>query len=164
MRKLAIAGFGALLFGILVNAVVLQKGRHPAPLFASRPSPARRTVSPRAAQAPARLSARPAVALNRQAPPPPAAAPATQAPRASGDALGALIEKEAVDVGSAERLYSVQHALRRLGYQVKPSGRMDAPTRAALARFERASGLPVTESATARVIRALATRSGVHIR
>ena len=56
----------------------------------------------------------------------------------------------------SKRVLSMQRALAEQGYgQLKPTGIMDAATRAAIERFERDRKLPVTGEASDRVAREL---------
>ena len=181
-RTLAGATFGALLCGVAVNAIMLQKGHHPAPLFGPRDVAARRhapspyppapreqspTAAPAAVQEPRAPEARPGIV----SPQPQAKAPHTAAHEDTlgafiakrEDTLGAFIAKEATGTQNAGRVYSVQKALRKLGFPVKLSGKLDATTKSALVRFERSRSLPVSEELTPRILRTLAARSGLHV-
>jgi hypothetical protein len=163
-RAAAITAFVGLLCAIAVNAALLQKGRHPAPLFgSSRPHPRRpiqRSLEP-AALRPAPRPSFPAAATARSSRQSSEPSARPQAPVARVDRLGDLISQETVDVGAAERLFWAQKALRRLGFSVKATGAMDGSTRNALLRFERSSKLPSSDDMTSRVVRALADRSGL---
>jgi hypothetical protein len=147
---------------ILVNALFLQSGPHPAPLFkASNPlvaaGEATNTVVvtvPRARPAepvPARVDT-PAV-------PRPPAAPRTAtaaAPAGPGrnDVIGDML-------APARRVIALQRALAQYGYgQIKPTGIVDAETRAAIEKFERERKLPVTGQPSDRVARELAGLTG----
>jgi hypothetical protein len=171
---------------ITVNALGLQRGRHPAPLFSmgrieqpaqapippSRPmqSQAQPLVQPPAQPAPA--SAAPAMAPVRppkasgsiaevirtgDAPVRPAAVVADGKP--SRDAIGELIR-----VGDPGRVAAAQRALIKLGYgPLKPDGVMGLGTRQALERFEKDRRLPVTGELAARTVRDLAAQSGIAV-
>lgn len=189
LRKYPGATFGAaaacaLGVGILVNALVLQTQRHPAPLFAGKPSHAADTqmMSPQqvaaAQQAPAEALApqpirRPA---NLSAPTfekpvaeKPAAAPAQRAavPEAGrGDAIAALLRANnaAQAGGEANRtVLGAQRALVKLGFVLKPDGVMGGTTRQAIERFERDRSMPVRGDLTPKIIKMLAAESGVAI-
>lgn len=160
------AVLSALLVGIGVNALLLQRERHPAPLF--QPAPAKISAPVPAATAPTpapspTLAAAPAPA--REAPPPaaapapsPAVAPApapAAAPHAS-DSIGAFLRGEAQPADSSHLVQSAQAALAKLGYPVKADGAQGAATDEALRAFERAHGLPVTTEITPRLLKQLA--------
>lgn len=218
--------FVALLMGtvatgwIFTNALFLQKGPHPAPIFAARPhthqvpiAPPRPTVliptpqeTPLPVPAPTALPA-PAMTdqtraqlvsniqreLNRRgyydgvvdgvwgartdaavrdfvqasgarvnaeasdallnaivgAPPKRAAAPVRK-----NDPIAALI-------APSNRVLAVQRALNDFAYgPVKPTGNFDPDTRAAIERFERARGMPVTGQVSDRLVRELSSVVG----
>lgn len=99
-RSLLILAGGALVFSVLVNALFLQKGRHPAPLFAApssstpsppisfSPPPAQRRV---ATQTPAHEP----FFANDEAAPQPAPAPRSQSPQAHTPPAPAPLPKAA---------------------------------------------------------------------
>ena len=62
---------------------------------------------------------------------------------------------------SSKRVLAVQRALAEFGYgQIKPTGVVDADTRAAIERFERERRLPITGQVSERVTRELASVTG----
>jgi peptidoglycan hydrolase-like protein with peptidoglycan-binding domain len=206
---------------ILVNALFLQSGPHPAPLFKASPSPlaageATNTVvtvprarpaepvpakldAPAVARTPAEIMAdiqhelarrgfydgsidgvhgsktdsairdfeqaagmKPSVQANEALlqmivrsnieAPRTAAAPAAGPGR--NDAIGEM-------VSASRRVMALQRALAQYGYgQIKPTGVVDADTRAAIERFERERKLPVTGQPSDRVTRELAGLTG----
>ena len=169
-RVYVVAGVSALIVGIGVNALLLQRQRHPAPLFA----PARPVVSAPAARiaAPPPPPPVPAPASAAEAPTP-APAPAQATPPArplpadagvrGSDPIGSLIRSEGQDEGS-RLVLGAQTALAKLGYPVKPDGADGAATRQAIREFERAHGLPQSEI-TPRLVRQLnaaAARNPAH--
>jgi hypothetical protein len=178
---LAVAAIAAI--GVPINALYLQDGRHPAPLFGaatSQGSGAKRvaTVLP-PAEAPLPPQ-RPAAAPAPQAA---AAKPAAKAPGAkseparaekSGDAIAALLSTNAgasaapaapAHVQPAEKtdknVLLAQRALAKLGYGVRADGVYGGATREALEKFERSIGAPAKGDLTPKLLRQLATRSGV---
>ena len=169
-RVYVVAAVSALIVGIGVNALLLQRQRHPAPLFApARPqvSAAARTASP---PPPPPVQAPPSAADAPAPPAPPVqvAPPARPQPADAGglranDPIGSLIRSEGQ--GEESRLVlGAQSALVKLGYPVKPDGADGATTRQAIREFERAHGLPLTEI-TPRLVRQLnaaAARSPAH--
>jgi peptidoglycan hydrolase-like protein with peptidoglycan-binding domain len=84
------------------------------------------------------------------------AAPAKRAatPARTNDPIAALI-------APSGRMLAVQRALNDFAYgPVKPTGLYDADTRAAIERFERARGLPVTGQISDRLVRELSSVVG----
>lgn len=179
--------FGALVFlgiagVVVVNAVALQNRSHPAPLFAGdRGGSLRQEGRVRAPESappvpvlpPARPSdLAPPAASPLQAEPaarPAPAAPAAPAAKAPGkDLIGDLIRSGAEPRAEAARseggrVLSAQRALAKLGYAIKPDGLMGAATRQAIERFEKDNGMPVTGELGPRVLKALATASGLPV-
>jgi hypothetical protein len=129
---------------IIVNALVLQSGAHPAPFFATPapPAAARAVQKGTAALSPARAPAAPAHPLSSQV----AARP--------NDPIAQFI-------GMSSRVMAVQRALSDYGYgQIRPSGILDASTGAAIERFERERGLPVTGKISDRLLSELSAMIG----
>ena len=126
---------------IIINAVVLQHGAHPAPFFAA-PVPAAAGV-PRGALAPPLAHVAPAPAPLR-----------SEVAARPHDPIAQLI-------GMSSRVMAVQRTLSAYGYgQIRPSGILDEPTSAAIERFERARGLPVTGKLSDRLVSELAAMIG----
>lgn len=155
---LALAGAAAI--GVPLNALFLQDGRHPAPLFrAAEPPPAIVQAPPPPARPAAVIAAAP---LARPAPikAEPAHAPAEK-PR---DPIGALLAGETPRAASkaedadSKNVLAAQRALMRLGYVIKPDGVLGAATRQALEAFARENGLPATGEPTPRLLRRLTAR------
>jgi Putative peptidoglycan binding domain len=130
-------------FTIVINAVFLQSGSHPAPFFANpRPLQVAGT-EPLKRMEPA-STGRPAAA----------AAPSQPAAPRRDDPIADLI-------GPSPRIAAVQQALSDYGYgQIKPSGILDGPTSAAIEKFEREHKLPVTGELSDRLMRELAVLVG----
>jgi peptidoglycan hydrolase-like protein with peptidoglycan-binding domain len=130
----AILAAGAASLIIIVNAVFLQSGAHPAPFFANpKPIP---------------------VAAN--GPPKPAAATPVAQPVATrrDDPIADLI-------APSPRIAAVQRALSEYGYgQIKPSGMLDDPTSSAIEKFERDHKLPVTGRVSDRLVSDLTAMVG----
>jgi Putative peptidoglycan binding domain len=150
---------------IIVNAVFLQSGQHPAPFFANPtavPPPAADnrptstvTLVPKAAETrtldkPAEAApARPAQA-SRTPPAPP--------PLRRNDPIGDLIGSSAA---LSSRIAAVQRALSDFGYgQLRASGSLDEPTKAAIEKFESEHKLPVTGRLSDRLLNQLAALTG----
>ncbi len=159
---------------IIINALFMQAGRHPAPMFGtvtvmptvaslptthlSRPRPVEadiplpepRPADPRAADPMANLvkatnSVQPTTA---NIPRPPMTVPVST-------------HVESAPVSGSHRVAAVQRALTEYGYgQLKPTGVIGADTQAAIQRFERARKLPVTGQVSDRLVRELAATTG----
>lgn len=169
---------------IIANALLMQAGRHPAPMFgtvtmmpavatASVPSP---VPAPRSrlveAAVPVPLpEARPAeprLADSRSADPltnlvkttstvQPATANIPRPPMT----VPVSTRAESVPVTGSHRIEAVQRALTEYGYgQLKPTGVLGADTLAAIHRFERARNIPVTGQVTERLVHELASMIG----
>ncbi|MBX9710045.1 MAG: peptidoglycan-binding protein [Xanthobacteraceae bacterium] len=157
---LAAAVAVAAALAIMINALFLQAGRHPSPMFgasadqaaavvpAAQPMPRARPIEPDvkpadikpaelkpldqkiAAAPPAAAKAAPATPSN--APRPPAAIPTRN------DPIGDLVT-------SSRRIASVQRALTEYGYgQLKPTGVVGPDTQAAIKKFENDRRKPQT--------------------
>ncbi len=161
------AALAVALVGIGVNALLLQRERHPAPLFGSAPA-----ARPAPAPAPALAVAPPPrlASVEHDASPAPAPAalpPARPAAAASSpsspDPIAALLAGEARSDGS-HLVLAAQTALMKLGYTVKPDGNEGAATEQALRDFERAHGLSPSTEITERLVKQLtqAARGGGH--
>jgi len=162
--------FGAALFaalvGIGVNALLLQRERHPAPLFgyaapklpSATPAPAPPPPQKPASTEDTAPPAQPSATL-------PPARPAESAGSSSSasDPIAELLAGE--PHGDATRLtQAAQTALAKLGYPVKPDGKEGSATEQALREFERARGLPPGTEITERLVKQLtaAARAGGH--
>jgi hypothetical protein len=164
---------------ILVNALFLQSGPHPAPLFNASSAPvaaseATNTVAvavPRArppepvptkldGPAPAPAPRLPSVVKSSLEAPKTAAASAPSQAAAPGAATG---RNDAIAdmLSASHRVLALQRALAQYGYgQLKPTGIVDADTRAAIEKFERERKLPVTGQASDRVVKELTGLTG----
>jgi hypothetical protein len=132
---IVVGGGGAV--AIVVNALFLQSGPHPAPFFNSPPP----------LDVPAETSV--AVAVPRPRPPDPPPPP----PRSE-----TALRSEAAP---AKRVVAMQRALAQFGYgQIKPTGVVDGETRAAIEKFERDHKLPVTGALSDRLTRELTAMTG----
>ena len=165
----AILCAGAASLIIVVNAIFLQSGVHPAPFFANpTAAPANRLTA---------LSPIP-LAPNPQSPSTPRvsdmapvrAAPAARTQAATSarrnDPIGDLIgtstaPSSTASVGSSARIIAVQRVLSEFGYgQLRSSGTLDEPTSAAIQKFEADRKLPVTGRLSDRLLSELATMTG----
>jgi putative peptidoglycan binding protein len=158
------AALSVALVGIGVNALLLQRERHPAPLFGYAP-PKLPSAAPTPVPAPPQKPA----STEDNAPPAQssAALPAARPAEAAGSSASAsdpIAELLAGEThGDASRLtLAAQTALAKLGYQVKPDGKEGAATEQALRDFERAHGLPPATEISERLVKqlTLAARGG----
>jgi hypothetical protein len=164
----------AAICAILINALFMQAGRHPAPMFgtvvtlpavaavpanpiprprpveADVPLPETKPADPKAADALTNLvkttsTVQPA---NTNIPRPPMTVPVSS-------------RAESVPASAPHRLAAVQRALADYGYgQLKPTGIAGADTQAAIQKFEKARRLPVTGQISDRLVRELAAAIG----
>ncbi|MGE0565909.1 MAG: peptidoglycan-binding domain-containing protein [Pseudolabrys sp.] len=143
-------GAGALIW-IISNALFMQTGPHPAPLFSTRKGAA--IVAPPPAAVPAAVAARQTPAATPVSlVPVPAAAPTRS------DPIATLI-------GPSKQLMAVQRALSEFGYgQIRPDGLYGPETKDAIMRFERAHKLPPTGQVSERLMKALAGMTGEPLR
>ncbi len=156
--------------GVPLNALYLQDGRHPAPLFKSTltlpkqvahaappPAPPHR---PAPASEPARAETiktevRPSRTETAKAEP-------AHAEKTQRDEIGMLLEGAAPKAETADKsVLFAQRALAKLGYALRADGVFGGSTRQALEKFERDSGLPVKGELTPKILRQLAARSGL---
>jgi Putative peptidoglycan binding domain len=143
------------LIGIGVNALLLQRERHPAPLFGFAPPRPPATPAPAETPAPKRVSAEsdaPPAQLSPAVPPQRPAAGAEGSPPAS-DPIADLLAGETHS--DARLILAAQTALVKLGYTVKLDGKEGAATQQALRDFERAHGLPAAPEINERVVKQL---------
>jgi Putative peptidoglycan binding domain len=182
---------GALAFAavsaIVANALWLQAGRHPAPLFgtvvnlpAVTSTPANLLPRPRPVEADSVIpESKPAElkASDLRATDPRAAEPKTSDPKTS-DPMGNLVKATSTapitnsiprppasipgDAASgSRRVAAVQRALTEYGYgQLKPTGTVGSDTQAAIQKFERTRKLPVTGQMSDRLVRELTAMIG----
>ena len=166
---------------IVINALWMQSGPHPAPLLARKPaaevqkSPGE-TTGTLAGSARAR-AADPAPAPTGEAVPPsprprPQSIEDLQRELAGSERKAAPPNPAAttprpprkIEPGgntSPTRVTAVQRALAEYGYgQIRVSGVVDEPTRKAVERFERERNLPVTGQFSPRLLRELAAVTG----
>ena len=174
--KDAIAGALALVavVAIIANALLMQAGRHPAPMFGTV------TDMPMVASVPASPLPRPRpVDADASIPEAKPAEPKAADPLASlvkttssVQATNANIPRppmtvpvstrvDSAPVSGSHRVAAVQRALNDYGYgQLKVTGVVGADTQAAIQKFERARRLPVTGQVSDRLVRELASTIG----
>ena len=163
---------------IIANAVFMQAGRHPSPMFGAavngpvavsipllpRPRPAEAALKPSGLKPPEVRSTelKPADLVAAPVKPAAAAQPATNGTRppaavpvsSRSDPLADLII-------ASRRVAAVQRALTEFGYgQLKPTGTVGSDTSAAIQKFERDRKMPVTGQMSERLVRELGTVTG----
>jgi hypothetical protein len=148
---------------IITNALFLQAGRHPSPMFGSVVAlPATGSVAsplPRP---------RPVDAITRSAEPSPAdpkpAEPKVPDPLANlvkSTGAPAVAPSNTAQAAGQRRVAAVQRALTEYGYgQLKPTGTVGSDTQAAIQKFERERKIPVTGQVSDRLVRELAAVTG----
>jgi len=169
----------AAVVAIIANALLMQAGRHPAPIFgvvttlpAVASAPAGPLPRPRPVEADAALpETRPAEpkAADPKVPDPmtnlvktTSTVPATTAniPRPPMT-VPVSTRVDSVPVSGSHRVAAVQRALTEYGYgQLKPTGVVGSDTQAAIQKFEKARKLPVTGQVSDRLVRELASIIG----
>ena len=178
---------GALAFAavtaIIANALFLQAGHHPSPMFgtvvtmpaaelaAVSPLPRPRPVEARPAEA-SPLELKPAEPKNADplgnlvkaisAPPVAASnAASNNVPRPPAPIPVSRNEGIAGPTLGSRRVAAVQRALTEYGYgQLKPTGTIGADTQAAILKFERERKIPVTGQISDRLVHELAAMIG----
>jgi hypothetical protein len=166
---------------IFTNALFLQAGRHPSPMFGGTvvtlPAPQPAVASPLPRPRPIELTARPVE------PEPVESKPVEMkaADSKNADAMTSLVVKSTnaptaapanvmrppapipapAQTAGARRVAAVQRALTQYGYgQLKPTGAVGADTQAAISKFEHARKLPVTGQMSDRLVRELTAMTG----
>jgi Putative peptidoglycan binding domain len=177
---LAAAAVGA----ILANALFLQAGRHPSPMFSSvvtLPAPQAAVVSPLPRPRPVELTSEPPEIRPVEAR---GADPKGDSKKADSknpdsknpDSTANLVVKstgasnaarppapipDTAQSAGARRVAAVQRALTQYGYgQLKPTGAVGADTQAAITKFERDRKLPVTGQMSDRLVKELTAMIG----
>ena len=169
---------GALAFAavsaIIANALLLQTGHHPAPMFGSVAAmPAAGSAASSPLPRPRPFGADESVSEPRPAEPRPAdplanlVKAAGAAPAASANALRppapvpASSRAETIANAGSHRVAAVQRALTEYGYgQLKPTGTVGSDTQAAIQKFERDRKMPVTGQMSDRLVRELTAMIG----
>lgn len=170
----------AAICAILANALFLQAGRHPSPMFGSvvtLPAPQAAVVSPLPRPRPVELVSEPPEirpvevrGADNKNPDPKNPDPMTNllgkstgAPTAAPANVArppAPVPATAQSAG-ARRVAAVQRALTQYGYgQLKPTGAVGSDTQAAITKFERDRKLPVTGQMSDRLVKELTAMIG----
>ena len=180
----------AAICAIIANALFLQAGRHPSPMFGSvvtLPSPQTTVASPLPRPRPVELISRPAEAEPPEIRPVEVrGADPKQVEIKGGDSknpdpMANLLVKSTgapaagpanvarppapvpatAQAAGARRVAAVQRALTQYGYgQLKPTGAVGSDTQAAISKFERDRKLPVTGQMSDRLVKELTAMIG----
>ena len=169
---------------IVANALFLQAGRHPSPMFGTvtkipapaplianpfprpRPPEAARLIEPLAPPEPTRpvetKSAEPKHAEPKSDPMTNLVVKSTAPAQAAASAQHAARPPAPIpQSATGRRIAGVQRALTEYGYgQLKPTGTIGADTQAAIAKFERDRKLPVTGQMSDRLVKELTAMTG----
>jgi putative peptidoglycan binding protein len=174
----------AAISAIVANALFLQAGRHPSPMFgAPAAAPAQPLPRPRPAEAATRaveltaadVKAEPRSDVKAEpksdsttnlvtkttVPPPPAPAPAAAASSTAIVRPPAPVPVATPQTAAGRKIAAVQRTLTDYGYgQLKPTGLIGADTQAAITKFERDRKLPVTGQMSDRLVKELSAMTG----
>jgi hypothetical protein len=177
----------AAISAIVANALFLQAGRHPSPMFgASASAPAQPLPRPRPVEAAttrtielttadvkaaeprndvkAEAKSDAMTSLVTKATVPPAPQAATPAAAASSTAIvrpPAPVPVATPHTPAGRKIAAVQRTLTDYGYgQLKPTGTIGADTQAAITKFERDRKLPVTGQMSDRLVKELSAMTG----
>jgi hypothetical protein len=153
-RTIAGAALAAILTGIVVNALILQKAHRPAVVVARTSA-----VTAPPAAAPAAPAAPQSASVDVQPPQRPtdlwAAADAPPAAARSSDPIRDLLRGDMGKSDASRLTTAAQSALIRLGFAIKADGVAGASTDQAIHEFERAHGLPQSTEITAKLVKQL---------
>jgi len=174
---------------IVANALFLQAGRHPSPMFGSvvtLPAPQAAVANPLPRPRPVELAARP-VEADAPEPKPVEVRAVDSKPvdsrssdSRSGDAMTSLVKSASPPAATtasvtrppapipvtaqstgARRVAAVQRTLTQYGYgQLKPTGAVGSDTQVAISKFERERKLPVTGQMSDRLVKELTAMVG----
>lgn len=152
-RVYVAAGLVILLAGIGVNALFLQRQRHPAPLFDTA------RIASSARQGSHKKSDTPSVSdtsspTQQLAAATPAVASPSSPTEQQFDRIGDLLRGE-VQSRDTRVILAAQQALIKLGYDLKADGNDGSITRQAVLDFERLHGLPRTTEVTPNLVKQL---------
>lgn len=169
-RRIVMIGFAAVVaIGVPINALMLQDGRHPAPLFhfgAKDAAPKSVAAAAKDAPPPPLRPSSLGAAANEAASPAPAAKVEASKPQSKPfDAIGAWLNGGAPPKSEAtdkdKHVLFAQKALAKLGFNLHQDGVFGGTTRQAIEKFERANGMPVTGELTQKTLHKLSAKSGL---
>jgi hypothetical protein len=183
---LAAGFFVATAAAILLNALVWQRTRHPAPLFA-RATLIAPTKEPTVAETSALAASRPQPAVipvqthDKPVEKAPLEMPTGGHPRQTRvdsspphDVISQLLKappapparpttEAAASAAPSKLVLAAQRALVKLGFVLNPDGVAGATTRQAIERYERDHGLPVRGALSRAIMRKLSAETGITI-
>jgi Putative peptidoglycan binding domain len=154
---------------VIANALFLQAGHHPSPMFGSvfampaagplpRPRPLEADVAAFEAKPAEPKAADPLASLVKATSAPQAAPSNIVRPPAP---IPASSRAEIIASSGSRRVAAVQRALTEYGYgQLKPTGTVGSDTLAAIQKFEREHRIPVTGQMSDRLVRELTAMIG----
>ena len=166
---------GALAFAavsaIVANAMFMQAGHHPSPMFGVAvpvailtPSPLPRPRPPEATLKPSDIKladVKPADPVSSVAKTTSSPAPATVARPPAPIPVSSRSDPVGDLIIASRRVAAVQRALTDYGYgQLKPTGTVGSDTLAAIQKFERDRKLPITGQMSDRLVRELSAVTG----
>jgi peptidoglycan hydrolase-like protein with peptidoglycan-binding domain len=162
-RTIAGATLAAVLTGIVVNALLMQKERHSAPFFAA-PRPSAVAAEPPARPATPVVESAPAAAVPPARPVDLGAAsdPVPVPPPRAGDSIRDFLRGDAKDVGHLT--VAAQNALIKLGFTIKADGVEGASTEQAIQQFERTHGLTASSEITPKLVKQLSSAANAAAR
>jgi hypothetical protein len=176
VRALLFLGFAAVVgIGVPLNALFLQDGRHPAPIFQKAASLLPAALAPQPSQRPAATqndAAKPQhaaqIAKNEPATVATTKVETVKSSEKSHDPIGRLLDggsKQAAGAGDKNKnVLAAQRALAKLGFALHQDGVFGGTTRQAIEKFERANGMPVTGELSPKIRRLLSARTGVAVK
>ncbi len=165
---------------IFVNALFMQQGHHPAPLFMhdiagtsvpantppSIPLPPVRAVERSIDKPVEKPIEHLAVELPRETAreaAKPVIAPVQTRPASRDQIANLLASKTEAEPEPTSRVTAAQRALMKLGYVLQADGVMGGSTRQVIELYEKRRNLPITGELSMRVIRDLSAQSGITI-
>lgn len=136
---------------IFVNALFMQSGPHPAPIFAHK------------VMSPAALPPMPQPTRQQLAVPAPLPRPETPVSKIATKPAPEARHKDPIArlLEPSDRVMAAQRVLTGFGYgQIRPTGIVGPETQEAIRKFERSRKMPVTGNLSDQVVQALAEMSG----
>lgn len=158
---------GSVIVMICANALFMQPGPHPAPIFARTSGASRMIVTGPLSPEPLVAQPRYFEPVNANILPQPRPASATVSAKVAKPlAVQESLRQDPIAqlLSPSKRVIAVQRILTAYGYgQIKPSGAIDSATEDAIRKFESARKLPVTGQLSDQLVRTLSAMSGQQI-
>jgi hypothetical protein len=159
-----------LIIAICINALLLQQGHHPGPLFhksVTLPVSAPQRAVPQTAATGPMVPAgalRDPISQLLQSSPAISEADKAARPRRQ-DPISQFLKSEATPAAPepSKTVFAAQSALVKLGFVLKPDGIAGSATRQAIEQFERDHGLPARGELSPKILHELAAQSGIRI-